>query len=66
MFEENPEKESNKPKEQIQLLIIMLLVAVGYYFFVYLNNKREEAKKEINKLFQQNPAITIADLDAKL
>jgi len=44
----------------------MLLAATSYYFFIYLNNKRDEAKAEINKLFQQNPTITATDLDASL
>ena len=66
MFEESVEKESNKQKEQLQYLVIILLVAIGYYFFIYLNNKREEAKAEIKKLFQQNPAITTNDLDTSL
>jgi len=65
MFEESLEKE-NKQKEQLQYLAIILLVGMGYYFFIYLNNKREGAKKEINKLFQQNSAITATDLDANL
>lgn len=65
MFEENLEKES-KQKEQLQYLVIAFLAGVGYYFFIYLNNKREKAKKEINKLFQQNSAIATADLDATL
>lgn len=67
MFEnEVSAQQENKQKEQLQYLVIALLVGVGYYFFIYLNNKREEAKKEINKLFQQNPVITAADLDASL
>ncbi|CAI2186048.1 16282_t:CDS:2, partial [Funneliformis geosporum] len=45
--QENVEKES-KQKEKMQLLVVLFLAGIGYYFFIYLNNKREEAKKEIN------------------
>jgi len=60
----HPQTETEKQKQQ--LLIIMLLAGIGYYFFIYLNNKREEAKTEINKLFQQNPTINATDLDVGL
>jgi flagellar basal body-associated protein FliL len=69
MFEETKfgqSQKENKPKEKIQLAVVILLAAVGYYLFIYLNRKREEAKQEINKLFQQNPSITTNDLDNSL
>lgn len=44
----------------------MFLAGIGYYFFIYLKEKKEEVKKAINELFQQNSAITTADLDAGL
>src|SRR5438128_1546070 len=60
----SPQTKNEKQKQQ--LLIILFLTGIGYYFFVYLNNKKEEAKAEINKLFQQNSPITTTDLDASL
>jgi cbb3-type cytochrome oxidase subunit 3 len=53
-------------KTHKQLVIILLISGVGYYFFVYLPKKRDEAKKAINKLFQQNSSITATDLDSNL
>ena len=58
--------ENSEEKIQQQLLIFLVIAGIGYYFFIYLNNKREEAKKEINKLFQTNSSITATDLDASL
>ena len=53
-------------EQNFQLLVIFLLIGAGYYFFIYLNKKREEARTEIKKLFQQNSSITTAELDASL
>ena len=58
--------ETEKDKQQQQILVLLLIVGIGYYFFIYLNNKREEAKVEIKRLFQAHPSITATDLDASL
>ena len=66
MFEENQEKESSKQKEQLQYLAIMFLVGVGYYFFFFLPEQRNEAKKEIKVVFEENSPVTATDLDENL
>ena len=70
MYGNNLDTESqtneNKQKEQLQLLLIIAIVGIGYYFFAHLPQKREKAKEEINKLFQQNSSIVATDLNANL
>ncbi|CAG8447675.1 9241_t:CDS:2 [Cetraspora pellucida] len=65
-FDIEEKAASNNQKEQLQLLLIVGIAGVGYYFFVHLSRKREEAKKEINKLFQQNPSVSSTDLDKEI
>ena len=56
----------NKQKEQLQMLVIILLGGMGYYFFFFLPDARNEAKKVIEEVFNDNAPVTMDDLDANL
>ncbi|WNE40171.1 MAG: ATP-dependent zinc metalloprotease FtsH [Mycoplasmataceae bacterium] len=53
-------------KQHKQLIILSLLAGAGYYFLIYLSEKRNKAKAEIMKLFNDNPSISLNSLDTNI
>lgn len=67
-WEDKPAVKPKRNKEQEQLKLVALLLVGGlvYYLMVYLPNEREETKRKLNNLFENNYPVTSESLDNSL